>query len=213
MTKRLILTALLLAALSGCAKPPESQLHGAEEAVARAYAEKAPRYAPELYERALQSLAQGKALIEEGRYGEGEQALSLARWHAARSLVKAREEIEEALRRDLEQKALEKKVKVAPPAPREPAVVSAPKVLPKKIIEPITQYRVLEGDTLWNIAIKPEVYGDALLWPLLYRANRDQIKDPREVFKDQIFVIPRELGDAAMEAARQEALLSDIFPP
>ena len=39
-------------------------------------------------------------------------------------------------------------------------------------------YTVQRGDTLWTIAAKPSVYGNAFLWPLIWRANLDLIKDP-----------------------------------
>jgi nucleoid-associated protein YgaU len=33
-------------------------------------------------------------------------------------------------------------------------------------------------DCLWNIAAKPEIYGDPLKWPILYNANRDKLPRP-----------------------------------
>ena len=42
----------------------------------------------------------------------------------------------------------------------------------------IKLYTVQRGDTLWTIAAKPSVYGNAFLWPLIWRANLDLIKDP-----------------------------------
>ncbi len=61
------------------------------------------------------------------------------------------------------------------------------------------------------IAARPEVYKDALLWPLIYRANRDQIKDPKEIFAGQIFVIPRDKNRDEEEAARNEAKTLNLF--
>ncbi|HOT19511.1 MAG TPA: LysM peptidoglycan-binding domain-containing protein, partial [Spirochaetota bacterium] len=43
-------------------------------------------------------------------------------------------------------------------------------------------------DCLWRIAMK--VYNNARLWPLIYIANKDQIKDPDLIFPGQRFVIP-----------------------
>ena len=47
---------------------------------------------------------------------------------------------------------------------------------------PVTQgkiktYTVKKGDCLWYIAGYPEIYGNPLRWPLIYKANTDQIKD------------------------------------
>ncbi|MDP4115795.1 MAG: LysM peptidoglycan-binding domain-containing protein, partial [Bacteroidota bacterium] len=52
-------------------------------------------------------------------------------------------------------------------------------------------YTVVKGDCLWNIAKKKEHYGNALAWPTIYNANRDQIKDPDLIFPKQTFKIPQ----------------------
>jgi nucleoid-associated protein YgaU len=54
-----------------------------------------------------------------------------------------------------------------------------------------TRHTVKRGETLPQIAALPEVYGDASLWPLLYRANRDQIRDPKVLWPGQQLKIPR----------------------
>ncbi|MFQ5626314.1 MAG: LysM peptidoglycan-binding domain-containing protein [Methyloligellaceae bacterium] len=45
------------------------------------------------------------------------------------------------------------------------------------------------------------------MWPMLYRANRDQIRDPDLIFPKQIFAIPRgysrEEADMAIHRARK----------
>ncbi|MHB8709018.1 MAG: LysM peptidoglycan-binding domain-containing protein, partial [Desulfuromonadales bacterium] len=55
------------------------------------------------------------------------------------------------------------------------------------------------------------VYGDPLLWPLLYQANRDQIKDPRQIYVGQILKIPRGLLASDFEAARLKAREAELF--
>ena len=49
------------------------------------------------------------------------------------------------------------------------------------IFESTTIYVVKKGDTLPNIAARHEIYNDST-WPLIYKANRDQIKDPKVVY-------------------------------
>jgi nucleoid-associated protein YgaU len=49
-------------------------------------------------------------------------------------------------------------------------------------------YNKKKRDCLWRIADK--VYRNARLWPLIYMANKDQIKDPDLIFPGQKFIIP-----------------------
>ena len=74
-------------------------------------------------------------------------------------------------------------------------------------------YTVSEGELLWTIAKRADVYDDPLLWPLLYQANRDQIKDPRKIYAGQTLTIPRNTSEEEREKARNLAKKSDIFSP
>ncbi|MCF6270425.1 MAG: LysM peptidoglycan-binding domain-containing protein [Melioribacteraceae bacterium] len=51
-------------------------------------------------------------------------------------------------------------------------------------------YTVIKGDYLWKIAKKDEFYGNGFAWPVIYNANRDQIKDPDLIYPKQEFKIP-----------------------
>ena len=51
-------------------------------------------------------------------------------------------------------------------------------------------YTVVKGDYLWKIAKKDEFYGNGFAWPVIYNANRDQIKDPDLIYPKQEFKIP-----------------------
>lgn len=51
-------------------------------------------------------------------------------------------------------------------------------------------YTVIPGDCLWIIAGKVYNHPYYYKWPLIYNANRDQIKDPDLIFPDQVFTIP-----------------------
>lgn len=42
-------------------------------------------------------------------------------------------------------------------------------------------YRVRRGDTLTSIAARQGVYGNSLLWPLIWQANRDTLPDPNRL--------------------------------
>jgi nucleoid-associated protein YgaU len=54
----------------------------------------------------------------------------------------------------------------------------------------IVNYTVVKGDYLWKIAKKDEFYGNGFAWPVIYNANRDQIKDPDLIYPKQVFKIP-----------------------
>ena len=57
-------------------------------------------------------------------------------------------------------------------------------------------YTVVRGDNLWNISGKSDIYGDPYQWPLIYKANRSQIKDPDLIFPGQNFSIDRSASSA-----------------
>lgn len=63
-------------------------------------------------------------------------------------------------------------------------------------------HEVRDGETLWEIAA--HTIGDPTLWPALYLANRDRIKDPSRVYPGQHLAIPV-IDPAEVEALREEA--------
>lgn len=52
-------------------------------------------------------------------------------------------------------------------------------------------YTVVKGDHLWGIARKKEHYDNPFAWPVIYKANRDQIKNPDLIYPKQVFKIPK----------------------
>ncbi len=80
------------------------------------------------------------------------------------------------------------------------AVQKKPKETPPSLP---TSYTVRRGETLPQISARTEIYNDSTLWPIIYRANRDQIRDPKRLWPGQRFVIPRNFShDEAAEARR-----------
>jgi len=67
------------------------------------------------------------------------------------------------------------------------------------------QYQVVRGDSLWSIAGKQEVYDNSYQWPLIYKANRDQIKDADLIYPGQDFSINRNPTAAEAEMAVNHA--------
>jgi nucleoid-associated protein YgaU len=45
-------------------------------------------------------------------------------------------------------------------------------------------YQVRQGDSLWAIAQR--LYGNGALWPYLFAANADQIRNPNLIFPGQV---------------------------
>ncbi len=75
---------------------------------------------------------------------------------------------------------------------------------PKEII-----YTVVKGDCLWYIAKRKEHYGNGFAWPIIYKANRDKIKNPDLIYPKQVFKIPA-LSDE--EAAHYDKLRKNYKP-
>ena len=95
-------------------------------------------------------------------------------------------------------------------APQEPAAVEpAPAPAPEPVApapEPTTMnYEVVKGDNLWNISGKPDVYADPYQWPLIYKANSDQIKDADLIYPGQVFTIDTAPSAGDVDAAIQHA--------
>jgi len=62
-----------------------------------------------------------------------------------------------------------------------------------------------DRDCLWNIAKKPKIYDNAFLWPKIWQANRDQIKNPDVIHPGQKLAVPpkADLTQEEKSAARE----------
>ncbi len=199
----------------------------ARTAVAQAYSAGAKELAPTEFQAASNALKDGEYLLNRGQYDLAREILPLAASHAYRAKFKAWEEqarIEkqkelaeqaraEAERRNALQAKLKQQPKITqPPSPKlaPPTPPPAPPAPPAP--PPPTTYAVVGSETLWTIAARDDIYVDPLLWPLIYRANRDQIKDPRQLYPGQILTIPRDVPEGEKVEARETARQSNIFP-
>ncbi len=54
-----------------------------------------------------------------------------------------------------------------------------------------TTHTVVKGESLWYIAGYKSTYGDPTKWPLIYKANRDKIRNPNLIYPGQVLRIPR----------------------
>ncbi len=66
-------------------------------------------------------------------------------------------------------------------------------------------YEVVGGDNLWNISAKDSIYANPYQWPLIYKANRSQIKDADLIYPGQVFDIDRSASNADIDAAVDHA--------
>jgi len=230
MAKGICVVLALATLLWGCASPPHKELQAARTALARAYAAEAAKLAPGEYQAALEALRDGENLIRRKQYRLAEEILPFAETHAQRALLKAREEqVNREMQKVREQELLlarqaEKKPPevgkppVEPPKPPSEATRQAitearePRPKPKPALILPTFYLVRGGETLWTIAARREIYADALLWPAIYQSNRDQIKDPRQIYPGQKLSIPRNLTEIEKLEAQEKARRSKIFP-
>jgi hypothetical protein len=76
----------------------------------------------------------------------------------------------------------------------------------------LIEHVVEPGETLWSISALPDVYADPYLWPLIYKFNRDQIKDPAHIYPSQRLLIPIHVDAATRHEARASAGAPDLEP-
>ncbi|MBZ0200996.1 MAG: LysM peptidoglycan-binding domain-containing protein [Ignavibacteriaceae bacterium] len=84
------------------------------------------------------------------------------------------------------------------------------KALDKWVEEPTEiNYTVVKGDHLWGISKKPQHYGNGFAWPVIYKANRDKIKNPDLIYPNQTFTIPKLTEE---EKSKYEKLRTNYKP-
>ncbi|MCK5913674.1 MAG: DUF4398 domain-containing protein [Desulfuromusa sp.] len=228
MFKRLLLIVAIIILSSGCAKPPVADLESTREIAARAYAAGATQFAPGEYQLANSALQAAELQVKNKEYRKASRTLDLAQRYSKEALrltierkeqraaeqkkiAAEKQQKELAKQRELQRQAelkkqreQQKKKKKVKPVPKK----KAPVVITPELVDEV---EVQAGENLATIAARGEVYDDALLWPLIYKANRDQIKDPKEIFSGQMLMIPRDKSRDEADAARQEARELNLF--
>ncbi len=158
-------------------------------------------------QKSHQRLAQIPELMEEGKVLllEEENKRALSRLKAAEIIDHAKKEAKK-IKADAQQKA--EKISLR-------AQIEAAKLRLEEFerIYPLT-YKVKKGETLIDIAQRREIFNDKFMWPLIYKANRDQMRDPQVVFPGQVLSIPRELSfEEIIEARKQTKAPPPYIPP
>lgn len=219
--------------MAGCATTPPPQLDSAHRAIKAAQQEEAATYAAQEFCQAQRALAKGQAHLRQQNTDQAIKSLEQAKRIAQDAKVKAisQKQAVQHYQQQLHQldsetrintlkknlaKAETQKAACSPKQPTAPEKI-APTVTKKTTVKPkpaqpkITIYTVGDGENLYAIAAKQRVYNEGLLWPLIYRANRDQIKDPQQIYPGQQLTIPRNLAAEEIESARETARKSGIF--
>lgn len=104
---------------------------------------------------------------------------------------------------------------VVPPAAPEtlaspPPEVPTPTPVPEKKIR---KYIVVRGDTLWGISGMDVGYKDNFQWPLIFKENRDQIKDPDLIYPKQEFLLRDDWSQADIDKARKDSSDTPKYVP
>lgn len=195
-TARIVLVAFLsLGLMAGCAttddEPVSSGPSAAEQAIADAKAANAAaqdagyewRDTDKLIKQAEEALAAGD---EAKAKSLADQALAQARNAAAQA--KAEKDKFDSQMSDADRAAL---AGSADSASRNSGGTAGK----------VTSYEVEGGDHLWGISGKDQVYGDSYQWPLIYKANRSEIKDADLIYPGQVLDIDQNASDAEINAA------------
>jgi nucleoid-associated protein YgaU len=230
-----IVFAFLFGLLAGCATTPKGDPQAAEQAIAEAkaaineataggwandeaanllkqaeeaYDKKDYTSAADLATKSKQYTAASKAIFDakaaaaaaeqegaawrdtDNLIGQAEQALKDGDTAKAIQLAnEARRQAEEAMRQ-----AQAEKARLAAEAAAKEQAAAGP-----------ADYTVVRGDSLWRISGKSEIYGNPYQWPLIYKANRSQIKDADLIYPGQTLTIDRNASEADIEAAVRHA--------
>jgi LysM repeat protein len=162
---------------------------------------------PEYFTLAQERLLEAEELVEAEEYEQAEQVLSLAEFYAGQVIILVYE------RDDLEVLTGTKSLDGQSPGEvSDVTIVTQPSRTKPAPPKPKKVHVVRPGESLWTIAAQRSVYGDALQWPLIYKANRDQIKDPRQIYPKQELDVPRNVSPKEVEEARDMARSSEVFP-
>jgi hypothetical protein len=83
----------------------------------------------------------------------------------------------------------------------------------KEALKASGHYIVQKADCLWMIAGQPRIYGDSFEWPLIFKANRDQIKDPDLIYPRQDLRVEKGFSLEEQSHAKQMASATPKYAP
>jgi len=209
---------VLVVAVAGCAPVTPQWRSEAISVLARVNTQGAPEEFPTEFDSAVDTVKKCEELLQEHAVEEADECYRFV-WTKGRILenslahLKARREEDARLKAEAEKRETERLRMRREEEDRAALLKKEP--VPEKVHEKSKQVRdkplpeshtVKRGETLPQIAAMADVYNDYRLWPLLYRANRDQIRDPKHIWPGQVLRIPRNLAREEIAEARRYAL-------
>lgn len=226
-----ICAVILVMALSGCSPAIPKWRHDAKMVLDSARLNGAPELFPQEFVSAEKALLDGEALLREDEVEEADSFFLLA-WSKGKlleeNLVAEKRRREEESRKKAEAEKLElerqralleeqrrlakEKADAVARAEAEAEVKRKAEKARQFKERPLPSYHTVKrGETLPLIAAQVDVYNDPALWPLLYRANRDQIRDPRHIWPGQVLRIPRSVSREDLAEARRYSQEKPIY--
>jgi hypothetical protein len=226
---RNLLILVIVIFLSSCARFPEEEVKLAKLEIESMYYSEIPKYMPEEW-NALKDVWQKLDNAEKSR--KRDEALRWYYYTFQKAMIldenltkrkkeeeeKAKKQRDEAEKRNVEAEkarataALAEGIKAESEIKKfekEVVVRKKPKTMDDiryKIEKRFPSfYTVKEEEKLEYIAEMPFVYSDKYQWPLIYKYNRNQIRDPKKLYKGQILKIPRNITIDEIYKAREEA--------
>jgi len=191
LTRPFFVILLILGLVAGCASTPEESgatREQAEQAIADAKSSnaQAKKMGAEWRDTA-KVIKSAEAALDEGDYAK---AIELAN--------KAQRQAENAIKQAKEQEA-RLKASGALTGGMDDASANQGSALADD------SYEVIHGDNLWNISGKDSIYANPYQWPMIYKANRDKIKDADLIYPGQVFDIDRSGSGSDIDAAVEHA--------
>lgn len=228
--RRFVIALLACGLLASCSAPAPTWRVQAARMVDKLERQGAPQLLPQEYKNLLETFEHGEAVFFVRKSEQnaddyyllvlqkGDVLRDELQRHKERLLAEERRRaVAEAARREEErmvreaaqaverQRQLEQAKTADKVAVKAAAAPAARKSAPPREAAPSqpAAYTVRRGETLPQIAARVEIYNDSSLWPLIYRSNRDQIRDPKRLWPGQVLRIPRHFSrDEALEAKR-----------
>lgn len=188
-TAQLLSVALLsLSLITGCASTGDTESVLAEQAIAEAKtANAAAKAANYEWRDTGKIIKEAEAKLEAGDTATAIELANKAKAQAEAAIAQAEEENKKFLN-----------------ANTSGAGVAAADS-PNSSAGGVSSYSVVRGDNLWSISGKDEVYSDPYQWPLIYKTNRDKIKDADLIHPGQVLDIDQNASASEIDAAINHA--------